>query len=245
MKCGARHPSGAGLRVAGVGTWQLVRERFVESLREIDDRYDLCCVDSAPDGVADERIFPIATLRSSFGLAVMAEESDIDENERSALRNSFQLLAVLLENRHQEQVLRSKYHSLLREISQEKSTVRTVLDTLPVGVWLVDANGMILMGNVAGERIWGGMRHVGPDQYSEYRAWWTDTGNPVEHEGWPVMRALKTRCAIPDEEMLIEGFDGVRTDRTRIGSAHPGRRAPSDRCGGGESRHHRGETSGA
>jgi PAS domain S-box-containing protein len=196
-----------------------VRGRFVESLNEIDEAYGFEYSDHLPHGVPESRVFPIETLRSSFGYAIVAEDSDADDAERSACRNAFRLLAVLLENRQHEQALRYEYKTLQNELGQEKSMARTLLDTLPVGVLVADASGVILMGNAAGEEIWGGIRHVGPDQYSDYRAWHADTGSLVTAEEWPISRALATGVAVIGEEIHIQSFDGLH--KTILVSAAP------------------------
>ena len=196
-----------------------VRARFIESLNELDDAYGFEYSDGPPVGVPEGRVFPIATMRSSFGYAVMAEYPKAGETERSVFRNAFQFLAVLLENRQQERRLQSKYLSLQQELNQEKSMVRTVLNTMPIGVWVTDANGLILMGNVAGEEIWGGVRHVGLDQYGVFKAWWAGTGRPIAAEEWPIARVLATGGTIVGEEIRIESFDGLR--KTLLISAAP------------------------
>ena len=118
-----------------------VRTRFIESLNGLDEAFTFEFVDQLPPGVSEYRVLPIATLRSSFGYAIMAENPEVGEAERAVFRSAFQFLAVILENRMQAQALESKNVSLLKEINQEKSIVRTVLDTLPVGVWVTDGNG--------------------------------------------------------------------------------------------------------
>jgi PAS domain S-box-containing protein len=204
--------------------WQIsdpdsVRSRFIESLNGLDEAFAFEFVDHLPSDAPEYRILPIATLRSSFGYAVMADHPEATEAERAVLRTAFKFLAVLLENRIQARALESKNESLLREVNQEKSLVRTVLDTLPVGVWVADAKGTILMGNPAGERIWAGVRYVGTEQYSEYKAWWSDTGKRIEAGEWAVARAIKTGETFIDEEIDIECFDGKH--KTILNSAAP------------------------
>jgi two-component system cell cycle sensor histidine kinase/response regulator CckA len=196
-----------------------VRARFVESLNELNEAYGFEYFDPLPQGVPGSRVFPIATLRSSFGYAVMAECPDADDAERSACRNAFRLLAVLLENRQHEQALRHEHKTLQKEISQEKSMVRTVLDTLPVGVLVSDADGVILMSNVAGQEIWGGVRHVGPDHYADYRAWHADTDSLLAADDWPISRVLATGGTVTGEEIHIQSFDGLH--KTILVSAAP------------------------
>jgi PAS domain S-box-containing protein len=197
----------------------LVRSRFIESLNGLDEAFAFEHVDRLPAEVPEFRILPIATLRSAFGYAVMTEGPETAEAERAVFRTAFQFLAVLLENRLQARALKSRNESLLKEIKEEKSLVHTVLDTLPVGVWVTDRNGTILMGNAAGENIWAGIRYVGIDRYCEYKAWRPDTGKRIESEEWAIARAIKTGETIIDEEIDIECFDG--THRTILNSAAP------------------------
>jgi diguanylate cyclase (GGDEF)-like protein/PAS domain S-box-containing protein len=88
--------------------------------------------------------------------------------------------------------------------------LREVLDILPVGVWLMDAQGKILYGNPAGRRIWGGARYVGVDQFGEYRGWWVPSGKRIEAHEWAAARAIRDGETSIDEEIEIECFDGGR-----------------------------------
>jgi PAS domain S-box-containing protein len=196
-----------------------VRTRFIESLNGLDEAFTFEFVDHLPPGVSEYRVLPIATLRSAFGYAIMAEKSEAGDAERAVFRSAFQFLAVILENRMQAQALESKNVSLLKEINQEKSIVRTVLDTLPVGVWVTDGKGTILMGNATGEKIWAGARYVGIDQYDEFKAWRSDTGKRIEPEEWAVARAILTGETMINQEIDIECFDG--THKTILNSAAP------------------------
>ncbi|MDO9109475.1 MAG: ATP-binding protein [Desulfatirhabdiaceae bacterium] len=196
-----------------------VRTRFIESLNGLDEAFTFEFVDHWPPGVSEYRVLPIATLRSAFGYAIMAEKSEAGDAERAVFRSAFQFLAVILENRMQAQALESKNVSLLKEINQEKSMVRSVLDTMPVGVWVTDEKGTILMGNAAGEKIWAGARYVGVDQFGEYKAWWHDTDKRIQPEDRAVTQAIKTGKPLINQELYIECFDG--THKTILNSAAP------------------------
>jgi PAS domain S-box-containing protein len=205
--------------VSQISDPEMLRSRFMESLNEIAEAFSFESREDPPPGTPERLVFPIATNRSSFGYAVMKERSAISGADRASLRNAFRLLAIIIENRMQESQLESRNKSLLMEIRQEKSLARTILDTLPVGVWVTDEKGQILMGNAAGERIWAGTRYVGIDRYEEYKAWWPETGEVVGKEEWALVRALRTGKTILGEEMEIEGFDGSR--KTILNSASP------------------------
>jgi hypothetical protein len=94
-----------------------------------------------------------------------------------------------------------------------------VLETLPVGVWIMDPTGRITHGNPAGRRIWGGARYVGPEQFGEYKGWWADTGARIAPEEWAAARAIQKGETSIDEVIDIECFDGTR--KTILNSALP------------------------
>jgi diguanylate cyclase (GGDEF)-like protein len=88
--------------------------------------------------------------------------------------------------------------------------LRKVIDILPVGVWIMDDAGQILYGNAAGQRIWGGARYVGPDQFSEYKGWWVGNGKRIAADEWAAVRAIRSGDISVNEEVEIECFDGSR-----------------------------------
>lgn len=108
---------------------------------------------------------------------------------------------------HEDVTARRRAENVLRETEQ---TLRGVLDALPVGVWIMDHTGRIVLGNPAGQRIWRGARYVGPDQFGEYKGWWLDTGEPIAPDDWAAARAISRGETSLDEEIEIECFDGTR-----------------------------------
>jgi len=88
--------------------------------------------------------------------------------------------------------------------------LRKVIDILPVGVWIMDDGGKILYGNPAGQRIWGGARYVGLDQFAEYKGWWVGSGKRIAAEEWAAVRAIRSGDISVNEEVEIECFDGSR-----------------------------------
>jgi PAS domain S-box-containing protein len=205
--------------VSQISDPDMVRSRFFESINVIDDALSFEYAEHRPAGIPEHRIIPIATIRSSFGYAVMDDDMETTDAEHAVFRNAFRFLAVIIENRIQERALVSRNKSLLKEIKQEKSLARTILDTLPVGVWVTDEKGQILMCNTAGEKIWAGIQYVGIERYDAYRAWWPETGEPVRQEEWAITRAVRNCITSIAEEINIECFDG--TYKTILNSAAP------------------------
>lgn len=95
-------------------------------------------------------------------------------------------------------------------LHETETTLRNILETLPVGVWFINREGKIIHGNPAGKEIWAGARYVGPEQFGEYKAWWLDSGRRIEADEWAAARAIKKGETSINEEILIECFDGSR-----------------------------------
>ena len=95
-------------------------------------------------------------------------------------------------------------------LRQNEAMLRLILDTLPVGVYVADRDGMITQGNPAGHCIWGGTRYVGIEQYGEYKGWWADTGRRIAAEEWALARAVQKGETSLGEIIDIECFDGTR-----------------------------------
>lgn len=102
---------------------------------------------------------------------------------------------------------------------ENEDLLRTILEMLPVGVWVTDRTGTIVHGNLASQRIWGGARYVGVEEYGEYKAWWLESGKSVEPDEWAATRAIRNGETIAEEEIEIECFDG--THKFILNSATP------------------------
>ena len=69
---------------------------------------------------------------------------------------------------------------------------QAILDAAPIGIFVGDADGATVMMNKAFDGIWKGPapKPSGVSEYSEYKAWFADSGKKVEAEDWPTARAL-------------------------------------------------------
>jgi PAS domain S-box-containing protein len=124
---------------------------------------------------------------------------------------------------------RSRAIVILRDISERKraesalvhqeALLREILEILPVGVWIVNRDGRVLSGNEAGRTLWAGARYVGIEGYGQYKAWWPDSGKPVQPEEWAAARTITRGETVLDEVVDIETFDGRR--RTILNSSIP------------------------
>ncbi len=102
---------------------------------------------------------------------------------------------------------------------QNEKLLGTVLETMPVGVWILEKDGLIALSNEAARKIWAGARYVGIDHYDEYRGWWHHTGKRIEKEEWAAVRAIRKGETSLGEIIDIECFDGTR--KTIVNSAVP------------------------
>lgn len=104
-------------------------------------------------------------------------------------------------------------------LRRQEKLLQTVIDILPVGVWVADAEGRIVSGNPAGRRIWAGARYVGIEQFGEYQGWWADSGKPISVDEWAVARAIRRGESAVGELIRIRCFDG--SYKTILNSAIP------------------------
>lgn len=94
----------------------------------------------------------------------------------------------------------------------EKNLLQAVMETLPVGVAIIDPKGGRLQSNAMFDHIWGGIPPpVGSiSDYAIYKAWWVDTGEVVQPEEWASAIAIKKGETVVGQLMQIQRFDGTR-----------------------------------
>ena len=113
------------------------------------------------------------------------------------------------ERNHLREVLAREQE--LRQVAENAThQLQTVLEVLPVGVTIADASGRVLQRNAAALQVWGKPL---PDpksiaEYQSYQARWTETGEPLAAEEWPLARALMKGEVSPGKEIDIVSFDG-------------------------------------
>ncbi|HKQ62167.1 MAG TPA: response regulator [Candidatus Polarisedimenticolaceae bacterium] len=98
-------------------------------------------------------------------------------------------------------------------LARSEARLHLVLRALPVGVWLTDPAGRIVLSNTEAQRIWGG------EPASELKGWWVDSGRRLEPEDWGGARAVQQGETSFGELIEIQGLDGAK--RTILHSAMP------------------------
>ena len=115
--------------------------------------------------------------------------------------------ADITERKRAEEALREA----LLQVETEKRHLEAVLQSLPVGVIITDAHGSVLLTNGMDEQIWGprpATRSV--EDYVRYRAWWADSGKPVEPHEWASAQAVLKGESVFGQVLEIQRFDGTR-----------------------------------
>jgi PAS domain S-box-containing protein len=134
----------------------------------------------------------------------------LDSHQRALVRRAGKWTLVESTSRKEVFERNKELANAVEKLERSESLLRNVLDTLPIGVWIADRDGRIILGNPASLKIWGGARYVGLDRYGEYRGWWAETGKPIRPEEWAVARAVTKGETSINEEIEIESFDGTR-----------------------------------
>ncbi len=103
----------------------------------------------------------------------------------------------------------------------ERKRLRAILDTMPIGVIVVDSEGTILESNELRDRIWGGKASKGPlpADLKALRGRYADTGLSMAVADWPVNRALRTGERVLGMMVDIQRLDG--SPGTTLVSAAP------------------------
>ncbi|MGE5489691.1 MAG: sensor histidine kinase, partial [Actinomycetota bacterium] len=99
-------------------------------------------------------------------------------------------------------------------------TLKAVLEALPIGVWIADANGRITSANPAALAIGPGVRYraLAEDGKRSEDAWGED-GRTVPPHDWALARAIQRREKIGEQLVEVEFADGSK--KTVLNSGAP------------------------
>ena len=97
------------------------------------------------------------------------------------------------------------------EALNEKNRLEALMDTLPVGVAMVNETGGNIRSNSMYDKLWGEphpeARSVDDD--SKYKAWWIDSGRQVQPGEWASALAVRKGETVTGQLLKIERFDGT------------------------------------
>jgi PAS domain S-box-containing protein len=151
----------------------------------------------APEDLEREvRVEHCMLLKDGSRITVEAHGQTVVSGDR---RLRFSAIRDITERKRAEDVLR-----------ESEQRLRTILDALPVAVFLSDPAGNIIFTNPAVARIWGMSTHVSREQYGEYKGRWLKTGMPVEPEQWALARTLETGETYVNDLVETDSDEGNR-----------------------------------
>jgi PAS domain S-box-containing protein len=110
--------------------------------------------------------------------------------------------------------------------ARQRDRLNTLLDTVPTGILIAEANGKLVRGNPALDRIWGADYPMAEnmEEYAAYKGWWADGserhGMQLAPDEWPMSRALRGEEGIRGL-IEIEPFDQPGERRTVLISGAP------------------------
>jgi PAS domain S-box-containing protein len=209
-------------RIAHIGSWEL--DLIGDTLTWSDETYRIFEVDPKQFGASYE----------AFLALVHPEDRDPVNRaytESLANRTAYDIVHRLLmkdgrvkfvrercETRYLPDGRPARSTGTIQDITEQKQAgealarrereLRTVLDTLPVGVWFTDAMGKVLLANPAGRRIWEGVAKIGADHPSEHQGWWEQVDGLAEPHRWALVHVLTKGEPSLNETLEIECRDG-------------------------------------
>lgn len=97
-----------------------------------------------------------------------------------------------------------------KTLENEQRRLKGVMNVLPVGIAIVDTSGGTVLSNKAFDQVWGSPRPSTNDikDYGAYKAWWIDTGKPVQPEEWASAKAIQNGESVFGQFLKIRRFDG-------------------------------------
>jgi two-component system sensor histidine kinase UhpB len=95
-------------------------------------------------------------------------------------------------------------------LRESRELFRTVLNTVPAGVVVMDTSGNVTLANPSSDRIWGRIIASGEERWRRSQAYWHDTGVKIQPGDWASVRALSRGETTLNELMDIVAFDGTR-----------------------------------
>lgn len=137
------------------------------------------------------------------------------------LKGNLARLVPAIERELREAEVRKQREEARRALDEEHRRLEALLEALPVGVFVTDAEGRVVDTNEQTAKIWHGEPPAAGEikDYSRYPGWWPDTGKMLKAEEWGLARALLRGEVSVAEVINIRRLDG--TEGTILNSAAP------------------------
>ena len=117
--------------------------------------------------------------------------------------------------------LKSRQNAYLQEVERllrQEGNAKIILETMPIGVIVVDQSGAIQQLNQEARQIWG-VGTAALRDYKDYSGWWPNTGQPIQRDEWAIARAIDKGETTVCEIIQVQGLH--RTKKTVLNSAIP------------------------
>ena len=95
-------------------------------------------------------------------------------------------------------------------LQRSERQLRTVLDALPVGIWLTDQSGKPVLSNPAAKQIWSGITQIRIETAANTAGWWEAIGPSSELHRWALSHALTKGVPSLNETLDLECLDGTK-----------------------------------
>jgi PAS domain S-box-containing protein len=155
-------------------------------------------------------------LERSIRYAIERKQSEI------LLRKANQEMARLNQDLQEELAWREQAERELREserqqrdlveaLEAERLRLNTILENIPVGIWIADPTGRLTSKNEQAVRIRGGNASLldGIDHYSNYPVWSAESGEELLPDDYPMSKTLRTGQPVGPVELNVRRFDGT------------------------------------
>ncbi len=105
-------------------------------------------------------------------------------------------------------------------LAQSEALMRTILETLPIGICVAQSNGEIILHNQEMERLWEQHDFKTIHSLSNKECWWESTGKALIPEEWPLAETLEDNQPSLNKVIGIRS-EGQDSNRTLLVSAVP------------------------
>ncbi|HNR14375.1 MAG TPA: response regulator [Thermodesulfobacteriota bacterium] len=172
-----------------------------------------------PDGRAVEvLVFPPEEGR--FPVLVMTgygtEETAVEALKAGALDyivkspEAFSALPRTIQRVMREWELLQERKRTQQMLHENEQLLSAMLDSLPIGVWVLDTNGKIIRSNPEARNLWSNVTSVFYNHSTDDHSRWLNTPPSLEHNEWPGLGISDTCWPILDQEAEIRYTDGTR-----------------------------------
>jgi PAS domain S-box-containing protein len=214
--------TGTAMALMDHGLIELVNEKYVELTgyprEELENHFDTFTIIAPEDQARVESLRKAVRedplqLPSSYEFKLVQKSGTVKSVIATStyLPGSESIIASVIDI--------SERKSAEEALRYNEALLRKVLETLPVGVWILDKDAKVVKGNPEAFRIWAGGKYVEWMEFNQYKAWSLDTGQRVRPGDWAASHAMNTGENILNEELEIEAYDG--THRIILNSAIP------------------------